>query len=48
LIVFRRVVVTAAFAGAALAWTRELPLVAAACFSIGVGELLESSKSARQ
>lgn len=40
---FRRLVVTAALVGAALAWSHELPWVAAALLSIGVGELLESS-----
>ena len=43
LFIFRRVVVSLAFVGAALAWAYQLPALTAALVCVGIGELLESS-----
>jgi hypothetical protein len=43
LVIFRRVVVSLAVLGAALAWAYEFRALMAAFVCVGIGELLESS-----
>jgi len=43
LILFRRVVVSLAAVGAALAWAYQIPALTAALVCVGIGEWLESS-----